>query len=73
MLCGDLNGRSKREGIYAYIQLIHFIVQQKLTQHCKATIPPKKKKKKKTEREKGRALRTPFSHPEVPRACEVQL
>ena len=22
-----------------YMQLIHFIVQQKLTQHCKATIP----------------------------------
>ena len=45
MLCGDLDGwvggvegRSRREGIYVYIQLIHFIVQQKLTQHCKATI-----------------------------------
>ena len=31
-------GRSKREEIYVYIQLIHFIVQQKLTQHCKAII-----------------------------------
>ena len=29
---------SKREGIYAHIQLIHFIVQQKLTQHHKASI-----------------------------------
>ena len=26
------------EGIYAYIQLIHFIVQQKLTKHRKVII-----------------------------------
>ena len=39
VLCGDLEGwgggwvgkRSKREGIYVYTWLIHFIVQQKLT------------------------------------------
>ena len=31
-----VGGRSKREVILFYIQLIHFIVQQKLTQHCKA-------------------------------------
>ena len=31
MLCGD------KEGIYVYVWLIHFAVQQKLTQHCKAT------------------------------------
>ena len=31
-------GSPKREGIYVYISLIHFIVQQKLTQHCKAII-----------------------------------
>ena len=30
MLCGD------KEGIYVYVQLIHFAIQQKLT-HCKAT------------------------------------
>ena len=30
--------RSKREGIYACIQPTHFIVQQKLTQRCKAII-----------------------------------
>ena len=30
--------RSRREGLYVYIQLIHFIVQQKSTQHCKAVI-----------------------------------
>ena len=35
---GGVGGRSEREGIYVYIQLIHFVVQQKLTQHCKATI-----------------------------------
>ena len=52
MLCDDLDGwdggglggRSKREGIYVYIQLIHFVVQQKLTQHCKANILQYKKK-----------------------------
>ena len=39
LLCGDLNGRkSKTEGIYIYLKLVHFAIQQKLTQHCKATI-----------------------------------
>ena len=45
MLCGDLDGgmkelggKSKQEGIYVYLELIHFIVQQKLAQHFKATI-----------------------------------
>ena len=37
--------KSKKEGIYAYIELNHFAVQQKLTQHCKTTIPQLKKKK----------------------------
>ena len=54
-VCGDLDGwdgggvggRSKREGIYVYLQLIHSVVQQKLTQRCKATIPQLKKRKKK--------------------------
>ena len=32
-----VGGRSKEEG--TYVELIHFLVQQKLTQHCKATIP----------------------------------
>ena len=27
-----------QEGIYVYIELVHFVVQQKLTQHYKATI-----------------------------------
>ena len=46
LLCDDLEGgpeveggRShKKEGIYVRIQLIHVVVQQKLTQHCKAII-----------------------------------
>ena len=54
VLCDDLNGwdgggmreRSKREGANVYIWLIHFIVQQKPTQHCKAITPQQKKKKK---------------------------
>lgn len=37
-LCDDLNGKKiKKEGIYVHKQLIHYAVQQKLTQHCKAT------------------------------------
>ena len=35
---GRVGGRLKREGIYGYLQLIHIVVQQKLTQYCKATI-----------------------------------
>ena len=31
-------GNSQREGRYVYMQLIHFIVQQKLRQYCKAII-----------------------------------
>ena len=38
--------KSKEEGIYVHMWLIHFAVQQKLTQHCKATILQFKKKKK---------------------------
>ena len=29
-------GNPKQESIYVYIHLIHFTIQQKLTQHCKA-------------------------------------
>ena len=43
MLCDDLDGwdrgmggRFKRESIYVYIKLFNFVVQQKLTHHCKA-------------------------------------
>ena len=39
----EVGGMSERERIYVYIQLIHFAVQQKLTQHCKATILQLKK------------------------------
>ena len=41
-----MGGRSKRKGVYVYIWLIHFIVQQRLTQHRKTTSPPQPKKKK---------------------------
>ena len=30
--------KSKNEEIYVYVQLIPFVIQQKLTQHCTATI-----------------------------------
>ena len=43
MLCDDLEkgrwqveGRLKRKGIHVYIELIHIVVREKLTQHCKA-------------------------------------
>ena len=42
---GGVGGRSKRQGIYVYIQLIHFIVQQKPTQNCKPIILQFKKMK----------------------------
>ena len=38
-------GRSKRDRIYVYVWLIHFVIKQKLTQHCKATITQFRKKK----------------------------
>ena len=31
-----MGGRFKRESIYVYIKLFDFVVQQKLTQYCKA-------------------------------------
>ena len=35
-------GREMQEvvdiGIYVYVELIHFVIQQKLTHHCKAII-----------------------------------
>ena len=38
-LCGDRSGKEvQKRGIYAYIKLIHFAVQQKLTQHGKASV-----------------------------------
>ena len=40
VLCGDLNAKEiqKKDRIYVYVQLIHFAVQQKIPQYCKATI-----------------------------------
>ena len=49
MLCGDLNGKSKEEGIYVYMWLVRFAVQQKLTQNCRAAILQFKKQTNKHE------------------------
>ena len=38
-----VGGGPKREGIYVYVELIHFVGQQKLTQHCEITLPQLKK------------------------------
>ena len=46
MLCDDLEawdgleggGTFKKEAIYVYLWLIHIVVQQKPTEHCKAII-----------------------------------
>ena len=35
---GEVGGRPKKKGIFAYIQLIHFAVLQNLTQQCKEII-----------------------------------
>ena len=41
---GEVGGRFKREGTCMYLQLIHVVVRQKPTQHCKAiNYPPIKK------------------------------
>ena len=45
MLCDNLEGwdgvvggRFKREGTYVYLELIHTVVQERLTYQCKAII-----------------------------------
>ena len=51
------------EGVFVYLELIHFVVQQEKTQHCKAIIlqlkhknkkGASKKKKKKKEKKKDK-------------------
>ena len=37
--------RARKERLYVCIQLIYFIVREKLTQHCKPIVLQKKKKK----------------------------
>ena len=41
-----MGGRSRREGIYVYLWLIHADIWQKPTQYCKAIILQLKMKKK---------------------------
>ena len=42
---GRIGGRFKRQRTYVYTKLIHVVVQQELTQHCRAIIFQFKKKK----------------------------
>ena len=42
-----MEGRSQRKSLCIYVQLIHFVVPQKLTQYCKAIIHHVKNKNKK--------------------------
>ena len=38
VLCGDLRGEEiQQDGVRVYVELVHFAVQQKLTQRYKAT------------------------------------
>ena len=39
-----MGGRLKREEMYVHMQLIHFVVQKKLIEHCKIIILQLKKK-----------------------------
>ena len=51
---GRVGTSLKREGIVIHIKLIHAVVQQKLTQHCKAIVFQLKIKSKfKKERSQG--------------------
>ena len=54
-----MGGRFKRERIYVYTWLIHFAVQKKLTQHCKASIFQLKKRKKERKKEMPNTELTP--------------
>ena len=49
-----MGGRETQEGgdmgIYVYVELIHFVIKQKLTHHCKAIISNKDVKKKNSDR-----------------------
>ena len=37
-----VGGETQREGMYVYVQLIHFIMREKIIQHCKAVMKVKK-------------------------------
>ena len=54
-LCGDLTRKEiqKKRGRYVYMQLVHFAVQQKVTQRCKAITHQQKSIKKKQESDLG--------------------
>lgn len=46
----------QRERVYVCIWMIHVVVQQRLTQNCKAPIPQLKKKKRGLHRKRRRAM-----------------
>ena len=48
-----VGGRFKREGIHAYLWIIHAVVWQKSIQHCKAIILQLKIKNKQTKTKTG--------------------
>ena len=50
LIKGGVRGRLKREVVCIYIQLIHAVVQQNVTQHCKAIILQLKKNLINTEK-----------------------
>ena len=36
--CGAVGGRLRREWIHTHLELVHAVIQQKPTQHCKAIV-----------------------------------
>ena len=66
VLCDDLaewdgggEGSVDRKGIYVYLQLIHTVIQQKLTQHCKQLSFNKYRNKKKITLWVNQEIETP--------------
>ena len=63
ILCNDLHGKrilKKKKRIHIYVELIHFAVHLKLTQHCKSTILQLKKKRKCTINKNNNNTKSPF-------------
>ena len=62
-----VGGRFKREGTHVYLWLIHVVVQQKPTQHCKTIILKLKKKISGTnQRREVRDMQPGFTHASWP-------
>ena len=66
--------KSKGEGVYAYVSLIDFVVQQNLPQHCKATIHQWKRKEKTfIFQKRNRLYSLPILCPESVKVLVAQL